>query len=352
MAGDLRRRHGRSRIALASPASPFDILSPQNTLRGLELNYGLEFTGSLMPYPSYVNRVYGVETPDGVPYVAKFYRPGRWSYEAVGEEHAFIADCSAGDIPVAVPLETCQGTTVGEMVLADPAAGTEEEFFFALFPRMGGRQFDAEGDDDWLRLGSLLGRLHRVGRQRTAAFREVCSPELTRSQAQGLLSSRVIHPESEKAFGEVCRVVLDRIGPCFRDIENFRIHGDCHRGNILDRPGEGLLFIDFDDMMTGPAVQDLWLLLPSYAEDSLREINLLLEGYETFQPFQHRELRLLEPLRFMRMIYYLAWCAQQRHDKTFLKHFPGWGSRTFWVKEVEDLILQAERVDAWLGRYQ
>ena len=138
------------------------------------------------------------------------------------------------------------------------------------------------------------------------------------------------------------------IDPVFHDARAHRIHGDCHRGNVIDRPGDGLALIDFDDMMTGPPVQDLWLMLPDHAAQSARELSALLEGYEQFQAFDRSTLRLIEPLRFMRMIYFLAWRARQRNDYWFRGSFPDWGTEAFWIKETEDLREQAAVVRAAL----
>ena len=44
-------------------------------------------------------------------------------------------------------------------------------------------------------------------------------------------------------------------------VEVHRIHGDCHLGNLLLRD-DVFWVLDFDDMVVGPAVQDLWLALP------------------------------------------------------------------------------------------
>ena len=94
-------------------------------------------------------------------------------------------------------------------------------------------------------------------------------------------------------------------------------------------------------MMSGPAVQDLWLVLPDHAEKSRAELAHLLEGYERFHPFDRSTLRLIEPLRFMRMIYFLVWRARQRNDYWFRGSFPDWGTEAFWIKETEDLKEQA-----------
>jgi Ser/Thr protein kinase RdoA (MazF antagonist) len=106
------------------------------------------------------------------------------------------------------------------------------------------------------------------------------------------------------------------------------------------------MLIDFDDMVMGPPVQDIWLLLPDYAESSRKELELILEGYEAFGEFDRNSFALIEPLRFMRMIHFLAWSAKQRNDLRFQNTFPDWGGKSFWIKEVEDLRLQARVIGA------
>ena len=142
----------------------------------------------------------------------------------------------------------------------------------------------------------------------------------------------------------MCYATIDRIVPLLEGAHPRVIHGDCHRGNILERSGEGLMLIDFDDMMVGPAVQDLWLLLPGHVDECRRELTHVVEGYTSFLPFDRAELSLIEPLRFARMLHFLAWQALQRHDHAFQAKNPAWGSRAFWVTEVEQLREQARIV--------
>jgi Ser/Thr protein kinase RdoA (MazF antagonist) len=198
-------------------------------------------------------------------------------------------------------------------------------------------------------LGSVVGRLHTVGRKRSAPARARLEPAgLTASYVAELLAAGHVHPKFREEFLSISSSTIETISPLFQGTETFRIHGDCHRGNILDRPDSGLLLIDFDDMVRGPAVQDLWLLLPGYAADCGRELELLIEGYERFGSFDRGSLALIEPLRFMRLLYFLAWRARQRQDRWFRTSFPDWGGEAFWIKEVEDLRVQTEVVGAWL----
>ncbi|HET7839360.1 MAG TPA: serine/threonine protein kinase [Rectinemataceae bacterium] len=339
----------------ARKTGSFGPLSPEAVSLSVEAVLGEGTDGTLVSYPSYINRVYGLrlepgrDEVQGRELIAKFYRPGRWTRAAILDEHRFLMDCAEAEIPVASPMRLPDGGTLGEALVEDDE-GAEHPFSFALFPKKGGRNFDAEGDEDWLRLGSLIGRFHRVGSSRRARHRSVCTPvDLSLPFVEELLEAGLVHPEFSAEFSELCRRTLARIAPLFEGVSLGRIHGDCHRGNILDRRDEGLLVIDFDDMMVGPAVQDLWLLLPDHAESCRRQLGLIVEGYEDFMEFDRRELALIEPLRFMRMVYFLAWRSRQREDLWFRESFPDWGGKDFWRLEIGDLRDQAELVEASLA---
>lgn len=312
---------------------------------------GASLDGFVQPYASYVNRVYALRADDGTFLIAKFYRPGRWSIDTIRAEHRFLLQLEDAEVPVVAPLADEDGDTLFELELElnrpedDRNGGSLEVVPFALFPRRGGRGFDAERDQDWYRLGSVVGRIHAVGRREDAPQRRELGPDWAHRYLDHLDNEGVVHPEVAPQFFDLARQTIDRIAPRFAGCVTQRIHGDCHRGNILDRPGEGLIVIDFDDMMVGPAVQDLWLLLPDHAESCRRELTMLLDGYEEFTPFDRRELALIEPLRLMRMIHFLSWRADQRHDHWFRRDQPDWGDRGFWVKELEDLREQVRIID-------
>jgi Ser/Thr protein kinase RdoA (MazF antagonist) len=322
--------------------SVFDSLSPQVVVQAVEAFSGLRLDGSLVPYNSYINRVYGLKDESGLGWVAKFYRPLRWTEAALAEEHAFLADCAAADLPVARPRADDDGQTLGELILPGAA---EVPCFFAIFEKKAGRSFDAEGNEDWLRLGRLLGRLHDVGRRASFHHRSVFTPESTlEPQIEELLETGAVHPEFESEFEDLLVPAARPLKGLFPPSSLQRIHGDVHRGNILDRAREGLLLMDFDDCAWGPAVQDLWLLLPGHREDCRREIGLLVEGYGEFCPPEALDWDAVEALRLMRMVHFLAWCARQRGDRGFETAFPGWGTKGFWIRELEDLRDQAERL--------
>ena len=319
----------------------FDLLTPEVIIPAIEQAYNLRLDGTVIPYPSYINRVYGLRTDEGDRMAVKFYRPGRWSRDTILDEHDFIADCAEMEIPVAVPLHDTEDDTLSEVAVSQQ--DEEASFRFALFPQMAGRNFDAESDDDYYRLGSVIGRCHVAGKKRPALHRGTIHPvSSTRVYLDELLNGELIHPGCLDDFESVCTKLIDIIMPLFDNIETQRLHGDCHRGNILDRGEEGLLLYDFDDMANGPAVQDLWLLLPDYAKNCRRELINILDGYGQFCNLDRTMLRLIEPLRFMRIVYFLVWRARQRNDYWFRSNFPDWGTEAFWIKEVEDIKVQRD----------
>ncbi len=311
--------------------SLFDNLEPTLILEAVEQHCGVFLDGMITPYNSYINRVFGVTDDNENQYIVKFYRGGRWSDAAIEEEHRFLFDCEGDEIPVIAPLRNTKGESLGKL------AG----FRFAVFPRLRARSFDITSDEGWIRTGAVIGRLHQCAAAGSAPRRLLCTPEQTTARyIDNLLANKLVHPDCLEDFSRVCREALDLISPRFEGIPLHRIHGDCHRGNILETRENGIALIDFDDMMTGPAIQDLWLLLPGHLSDSMKEMNLIIEGYEQFREFDRRGLDLVEPLRFMRHIYFLNWCAIQRHDTGFAERLSGWGGRAFWITETEDLAAQ------------
>jgi len=320
----------------------FDNLTPDRILEAVEAGMGCELTGLTSPLPSYINRVYELQSTDGERMIVKFYRPGRWQRATLQDEHDFVLDCAAEEIPVVAPVELAGGGTIGE----------HEGILYAVFPKKSGREMELHTDEGWRRLGSLVGRIHLAGGRRVADNRLRMHPESTTlPEIRMLLDGPFMQAHAKSKFKDVTSRIVEIAIREFEGVDLKRIHGDCHRGNILERPGEGLMVIDFDDMAMGPAVQDIWLLLPGHANGTRREINLILEGYEQFAEFDDRQLRLVEILRAMRIIYFLAWCSTQADDYKFQSNFPDWGSEMFWQREIADLehqyhaILNDERLN-------
>ncbi|MGV1101000.1 serine/threonine protein kinase [Thiovibrio sp. JS02] len=313
----------------------FHRLNPDLVLTLVEKALGVRCTNLCRPLASYINRVYELELEDGAGLVVKFYRPGRWTPGALRDEHDFLLELASREIPVIAPLETQANGTLCR----------HEEMYFAVFPKCGGRSYDEYNDDQWLEIGRLLGRIHAVGAGRRPEGRIVMTPDRsTRQQVDFLLAGNFIPPDLAREFASLASTLIAEITPLFADAELIRIHGDCHFSNLIYRPGESFYVIDFDDMALGPPVQDFWMLLPGYREESFAEIDLFLEGYETFRDFDRKSLALIEPLRAMRFIHYTAWCAFQVAEEGLSRVVADFGSREYWQRELNDLADQLEKI--------
>ncbi len=313
----------------------FHALTPESVLSLVEGVLAVRCTNLCRPLNSYINRVYELETEDGDGLVVKFYRPGRWSRQALQDEHDFLLELVDEEIPVVAPLRFTTGETLGQ----------QEDMFFSVFTKKGGRSFDEYTDDQWLELGHLLGRTHAVGAKQQPQDRIVMTPDTsTRRHIDYLLTRNFIPSDLVGQFTEVSNTLISEISPLFTDVPLIRIHGDCHFSNLIYRPDESFYLIDFDDMVVGPPVQDFWMLLPGYMEDCYVEIDIFLEGYETFRNFDRRTLALIEPLRAMRYLHYTAWCAHQVAEDGVSQVAPDFGSHHYWQREITDLIEQLHRI--------
>ncbi|MBC8292164.1 MAG: serine/threonine protein kinase [Proteobacteria bacterium] len=323
-------------------------LTPERMLDAVEA-HGLRLTGRAMALNSMENRVYQLEIElednrQGSPTsfcVAKFYRPGRWSREQLLEEHTFLADLANEEIPVVPPLADGDGETLH----LDESTG----IMFALFPRVGGRSPDELDDSQLAQLGRLLARLHNVGATRRAEHRLHITP---RSYGLNNLEWLVDNDELPTGVCDNYRSTVETIcelsEPWFEEVTVQRIHGDCHLANVL-WGGQGLFLVDFDDMLVGPPVQDLWLLVPGRDDYARGQRERLLEAYEEMRDFDRGSLRLVEVLRALRIVHFSAWIARRWEDPAFQKVFPDFGSDRYWFEELGILQEQLSlvREQAW-----
>ncbi|MFO0725117.1 MAG: serine/threonine protein kinase [Myxococcota bacterium] len=304
-------------------------LTPDWVLRSIEAG-GFEPSGHCLALNSLENRVYDLMLEDESHVVAKFYRPGRWSKEAILEEHRFLLELKAAEIPVCAPLAFADGSTLHEV----------EGIWYAVWPRTGGRPPDELTDEEMEMLGRLLARIHNVGAAEPAPHRRTLNAETyVEEPVRFLLKGRFLPPEWERRYEAAATQLGKAYGEAARGVPTHRIHGDCHLGNLL-RGRDGFFFLDFDDMLTGPAVQDFWMLLGGRDAESLRQRQIFVEGYRQFRPFEQRWLRLIEPLRAMRYIHYAAWIARRWHDPAFPHAFPHFNTSQYWERETLDLEAQ------------
>jgi Ser/Thr protein kinase RdoA (MazF antagonist) len=310
----------------AAIEAPYASLTPDTILDAVE-SVGLRCDGRLLALNSYENRVYQVGIEDQPPLIAKFYRPQRWSDEAILEEHAFTEQLASLEIPVVAPLAFDSGRTLHR----------HQGFRFSLAPRRGGRAPELGDDDTLTWLGRFIGRIHAAGRVAPFRHRPTYSVALFGEQpSQFILERGFIPADIEAAYRAIVADVLVAVRAAFDragDIRLLRLHGDCHMGNVLWTDG-GPHFVDFDDCMMGPAIQDLWMLLSGSREEMGHQIGCVLDGYEEFTEFEYVELHLVEALRSLRMIHYAGWLARRWHDPAFPMHFPWFNTQRYWQDHI------------------
>ena len=304
-------------------------LGPSMILDAVE-TLGFKADGSLLALNSYENRVYRVGIEDEAPLVVKFYRPQRWSDAMIQEEHDFAHELADVDIPIVAPLLDAEGKSLHFH------AGHR----FAVFPCLGGRTPELNGGDDYVLMGRFIGRIHNVGRLRPFVERPTVNIDsYARESYQYVLENGFIPAELELPYRSLVEDILPILDSSYQqagEIENIRLHGDCHASNIL-WTDTGPHFVDLDDCRTGPAVQDLWMLLNGSRQDMTMQIADLLDGYTEFSDFEPRELHLVEALRTMRLLYYSAWLARRWEDPAFPRSFPWFNTNRYWEEQILSL---------------
>lgn len=308
---------------------PFSRLRPETLMAAVE-STGRACDGRVLALNSYENRVYQIGIEDDEPLIAKFYRPDRWTVEQIREEHAFCHALCDHELPVVAPLRDAHGDSLWQ----------HGDFFFALFPRRGGHAPDL-GDFDTLQvLGRTLARLHAVGAAQAFRYRPALDVQSFGHDSAGFLLGSGFLPEDLKpVYASLSRDLLNRIDDQFTRQEPFRrlrLHGDCHPGNLLWRAGE-LHLVDFDDARSGPAVQDLWMLLSGDRQEQTLQLSEIVEAYEEFFEFDRRELALIEPLRTLRLMHYSAWLARRWQDPAFPRAFPWFNTARYWGDHILEL---------------
>jgi Ser/Thr protein kinase RdoA (MazF antagonist) len=316
-----------------SEGHPYERLLPETVLAAVEAQ-GLATDGHLQALNSFENRVYQLGLEDGSFVVAKFYRPGRWSDAQIAEEHAFVRELVAAELGVVAPLADAGGSTLFH----------HDGFRLAVFPRRGGRAPELEGLAVAQWLGRTLGRLHAVGAARRFVHRaRLDVDELVRAPSRAVLASALLPAGVARRYAAVADAAARSLDAAWTAVSpaTLRLHGDCHPGNVLWTDA-GPTFVDFDDARTGPAVQDIWMLLTGGAAQ--REA--LLDGYEQFRVFDRAELALVEPLRLMRQVHYAGWIASRWDDPAFPAAFPHAGQARWWDEHVDDLERAVDALDA------
>ncbi len=311
--------------------TPFASLEPELIIDSVE-HLGPRCDARIFPLNSYENRVYqiGLEEPyDGhARLIGKYYRPLRWSDEQILEEHQFTRELAELEIPVVAPMDFAQQTL-----------HHYQGHRFALYPQRGGRCAELDNPEHLEWIGRFLGRIHLAGASQPFTHRPALSlQEFVLDSAEFLLGQGFIPDYLQEAYQSLLVDITPLLqqGYSQADFNSIRLHGDCHSGNILWTDA-GPHFVDFDDCRSGPAIQDLWMLLCGDIEEQQQQLNHILDGYFEFAELDHTELRLIEPLRCMRLIHYAAWLARRWHDPAFPMNFTWFNTANYWEQHILEL---------------
>jgi Ser/Thr protein kinase RdoA (MazF antagonist) len=322
-------------MSTIADAPPYAGLTPDCVLDALD-SVGVVGDGRLLALNSYENRVYQVWRDDAPPVVVKFYRPGRWSDAQIDEEHRLVAELAEAEVPAIAP-----------MVLGGRSLHTFGGFRFAVFARHGGRAPELDRRDTLVQLGRYIARIHTVGAARRFEQRPALTIEDFGDQSRAYLLEHDFLPRDLLApWQGIVDLALAGVRRAYARVRtaSLRLHGDCHGGNVL-WTDDGPHFVDFDDARTGPAVQDLWMLLSGDRGAMEAQLAALLEGYESFRDFDRSELVLVEPLRTLRLLHYSAWIARRWDDPAFPAAFPWFNTQRYWQDRILELREQVALMD-------
>jgi Ser/Thr protein kinase RdoA (MazF antagonist) len=305
----------------------YEKLTPDAVINAVE-SLGLLSDARIIALNSYENRVYQVGIDDATPIIAKFYRPERWSNEQILEEHAFTMELQAAEIACVPPMQI-DGKTLHDY----------EGFRFSIFERRGGHAPELDNLDDLYNLGSFIGRIHQVGKQRAFSHRIQLNLEQWVQHNSEYLLQHFVPSELRTVYQSIIRDLLPLIQEGWKSLNSqpvIRLHGDCHPGNILYRD-EIAHFVDFDDCINGPAIQDLWMLLSGDYSQRCQQLAEIAEGYNEFNDFPIQQISAIETLRTMRLIHYAGWLAKRWDDPAFPMHFPWFNQPRYWSDHILEL---------------
>jgi len=317
--------------------SSFYNLDPEKVLQAAE-NEGFEVTGEFSQLNSYENRVFDIHletiVENNTSVIAKFYRPNRWSKEAILEEHEFLWDLKNESIPAVAPLKLKSGGTLSE----------QYGMYAAFFPKVRGRMPQEFLGEELFQVGRLLAQVHNVGARREAPHRPVMDTSYYGGWPTLESLQSWIAPEVRGRYNRAAEIILETLDEILDPREFIRIHGDCHKGNLLHN-GRQFFLVDFDDFCTGPVIQDFWMLLSGDGEEARAEQEKIIAGYEELREFPDHQWGWVPWLRGLRIISYAGWIAKRWEDPSFPRLFPEFNTYRYWAEEVEAL----EKI-AWASR--
>ena len=307
---------------------PFSDLTPDLVMDAVE-SVGYRCDARILQLNSYETRVYQIGVEDGEPVIGKFYRPDRWTDVQILEEHRFTQELFENEVSAVPPLVISDDSTLAKY----------QQFRFALYPRRGGRAPDLDSLSNLEILGRHVARIHAIGGEHKFESRpEISVMDYGHQSRAFLIENNFIPATLRPAYDSVTEFLLKELDEIFASTPymSIRLHGDCHMGNVLWRD-EMPHFVDFDDARNGPAVQDLWMMLSGEREDQQQQLLRIIRGYRDFCHFNPAQLRLIEPLRTLRMMYHAAWIARRWEDPAFPMAFTFFNTDRYWSEHILEL---------------
>jgi Ser/Thr protein kinase RdoA (MazF antagonist) len=302
-------------------------LSPDTVIDAAE-SLGLISDYRVLALNSFENRVYQIGVEQAEPVVAKFYRPGRWSDAQILEEHRFSQELADAGLPVVAPL-VYGGQTLHEY----------KGYRFTAYPRRGGHPLNVDDMDILYRMGQHLGRIHAIGALKPFEHRNTLDVMGQVDDDTRFLQSTFIPPGLQAAYQSL---VADLLATLQRRLDELprcpaiRLHGDCHAGNVLWRDDKPW-FVDFDDCINGPAIQDIWMLLWGSRPEQERQLSEISDGYNEFNDFDTSQLGWIEILRTYRIVHQAAWVGRRWEDPAFPRAFTWFDTPRYWPDHILEL---------------
>ena len=303
----------------------FTKLQPDLVLDAVEA-FGHEVNGRCYPLNSYENRVYQVGLEAGGQLIAKFYRPDRWSFEQICEEHAFNKFLFEKQVSVGQGIQGKAQSSVLEM----------SGFYCSVQERVLGAVPELEDLDSLFQLGQLIGEMHQASRGWVFEKRNGYNVGVMGRENFNVLLDWIPKKHCalyQKVMGQLL-VAIDDCLPTDFESHFVAIHGDCHLSNVV-MSENGPVLIDFDDVMMGPAIQDIWMFLAG--DNNQKQLSELIDGYEESIEFPHYQLSWIPALRALRVINYSAWLAKRWSDPAFPKAFPWFNTDDYWAQHIKEL---------------
>jgi Ser/Thr protein kinase RdoA (MazF antagonist) len=135
-------------------------------------------------------------------------------------------------------------------------------------------------------------------------------------------------------YERTIEAIVERAEPVFRSVPVLRLHGDFYGENCL-RTADGFVAIDFDDMMSGPAAQDVWVIARTKdPAETRRRMAIVAGGYRAHRAFAPEWIELFPALHAMRFMWIAAWITSRWFDPKFRATFPDFGTHELYAREL------------------